>query len=51
MFFVVQIEMPNLDGIVLPAGVPELLSRDAEKHEAGIPALLLEAKPEDMAED
>jgi methionine aminopeptidase len=43
--------LPVLDGIALPLGVPELLARDAEAHEAFSPMSVLPKPVEDMAED
>jgi len=45
------IPLPLLDGIALPLGVPELLARDAEAHEAFSPMSVLPKPVEDMAED
>ncbi len=43
--------LPLLEGIELPLGVPEILSHDAEVHEAFSPLSVLPKPAEDMAED
>jgi hypothetical protein len=49
--FTTPLPLPTLEGVPLPVGVPELLARNAEVHEAFSPLSVFPTQAEDMAED